>query len=383
MIAEIPTFSKTKINSTNGQHYYRVKIYFVKANKIEYKNFSTLKLWNRPSTLSQKKTNELTRQKVEASIEAIKNTIINGNWHKKKTGDENRFFDFLDNVVMKTRGSTPENASIYKTTRKALKLFFKEYNLGDNPTLNTINTKEVAENFKTFLATPNEGFRGGKYAKSTQNTYWIRFAVIMNDASIRKLIHSPETRYVEAPKIDDPDITYLTDKELEKIESSECRIPMLKNAFLFSVYTGLRKGDIEALRWSNLIQEENGDITLDILTSKKKRKLTFRIPKKAHKWLPERRSDQHRVFLGFRYNGNTNRELSYWCFTSGISKDKSDLITSHVGRHTFAVKFLKAEGNTLYALSKALAHKSMKVTEYYYATYDKSSLDADLSRAFD
>ena len=111
--------------------------------------------------------------------------------------------------------------------------------------------------------------------------------------------------------------------------------------------------------------------------------MTFRIPKKAHKWLPERRSDQHRVFLGFRYNGNTNRELSYWCFTSGISKDKSDIITSHVGRHTFAVKFLKAEGNTLYALSKALAHKSIKVTEYYYATYDKSSLDADLSRAFD
>ena len=43
----------------------------------------------------------------------------------------------------------------------------------------------------------------------------------------------------------------------------------------------------------------------------------------------------------------------------------------------------KVKGVTLYALSNALAHKSMKVTEYYYATYDKSSLDADLSRAFD
>ena len=73
---------------------------------------------------------------------------------------------------------------------------------------------------------------------------------------------------------------------------------------------------------------------------------------------------------------------SQWVYQSGVSQEKANKVSSHVARHTFAVKFLKAKGNTLYALSKAMAHKSMKVTEHYYATYDKTSLDDAMARAF-
>ena len=383
MTNEIPTFSKTKIKTNNNQHYYRIKLRFAKGNKVEYKSLGSLRLWNRPETLSQKKTNELTKKKIEASIEAIKSSILEGKWFAKKNGDNNLFFDFFDNVVTRIRGGKEDNTkSSYTSTRRALKLFFKEYGLGDNPSLNAVNTKDVAREFKIFLNSTNDAFRGGKYSKSTQNAYYIRFAIALNDAFERKLCSYPQTKYVEAPKVDDPNITYLTDNEVEKLESSECTIPMLKNAFLFAVYTGLRKQDIEDLKWHNIIIEDNGELTLDVLTQKKKRKLSFKIPKQAYKYLPQRRQDHHRVFLGFRYQGHQNKELRQWVYQSGVSQEKANKVSSHVARHTFAVKFLKAKGNTLYALSKAMAHKSMKVTEYYYATYDKTSLDDAMARAF-
>ena len=193
---ETPSVSKTKINAPNGQFYYRLCLYWKEANRKEYQQLSELRLHKRPSTLSEKKTNEEVKIKIDARIEAIKRSVVDGKYFIKRNGDKNQFFDFFDNVVTRIRGGKEDNTkSSYTSTRRALKLFFKDYGLGNDPSLNAVNTKDVAREFKVFLNSSNDAFRGGKYSQSTQNSYYTRFAITLNDAFERKLINYP-------PKID-------------------------------------------------------------------------------------------------------------------------------------------------------------------------------------
>lgn len=49
--------------------------------------------------------------------------------------------------------------------------------------------------------------------------------------------------------------------------AAHCKYPALKNAFMFSCLTGLRKSDIEKLRWREVQQQ--GDFTRIIFKQKK------------------------------------------------------------------------------------------------------------------
>ena len=70
--------------------------------------------------------------------------------------------------------------------------------------------------FKTFLNTTfSHRSSYSKLSKSTQNNYFTRFCVIMNDAVSRAIIDKSPSKNVKAPEVPDKDITYLTIEEID------------------------------------------------------------------------------------------------------------------------------------------------------------------------
>ena len=368
------TVTKTKISSTNGEHYYRVRIYYGKGVKSKYISLNDLKFWNSPKTIEQKKTNKLNKEILLDRIEALKRQVNSKNYNHNEKNEN--FFDHLDFVAKNRGGSSIKNFQLYGATKKHL-LKYCSNNYSKELMVNDIDY-DFCIGFRTYLKnTFSLRSSYNKLSESSQNSYFVRFCVIMNDAVSRGLIDSSPTSKVKAPAVPDKEITYLTLEEISTLHKTNCNNEMLKRAFLFAFYTGLRKGDIESLKWKHL-PVINSQTELDLITGKKGVRLTFKLPKQAIDLLPARGDDETKVFLGFKYDGYQNEKLRRWILEAGIKKKN---IGSHTARHSFAVYHL-SKGTPIYTLSKLMAHNSVKTTERSYAQYAKEDLNYALEKAF-
>lgn len=368
------TVTKTKISSTNGEHYYRVRIYYGKHIKSKYISLNDLKFWNTPKTIEQKKTNKLNKEILLDRIEALKRQVNSKNYnHQEK---KENFFNHIDFVAKNRGGSSIKNFQLYGATKKHL-LKYCSNNYNEELMVNDIDY-DFCIGFRTYLKnTFSLRSSYNKLSESSQNSYFVRFCVIMNDAVSRGLIDSSPTSKVKAPAIPDKVITYLTLEEISTLHKTNCDNEMLKKAFLFAFYTGLRKGDIESLKWKHL-PVINSQTELDLITGKKGVRLTFKLPKQAINLLPARGDGETKIFLGFKYDGYQNEKLRRWILEAGIKKKN---IGSHTARHSFAVYHL-SKGTPIYTLSKLMAHNSVKTTERSYAQYAKEDLNYALEKAF-
>ena len=163
---------------------------------------------------------------------------------------------------------------------------------------------------------------------------------------------------------------YLTFSEVQSLFKSDCKYPVLKNAFLFSCLTGLRWSDVNKLTWSEVRDEDN---SFRIVFSQKKIDAVeyLYISEEARQLLGKRKNPSERVFIGLKYSAVYNTELLRWCMRAGITKH----ITFHSSRHTNAVLLLE-NGADIYTVSKRLGHKELKTTEIYAKIIDKKMKEA-------
>ena len=156
--------------------------------------------------------------------------------------------------------------------------------------------------------------------------------------------------------------TALTQEELIKLSETPCNTPELKEAFLLSCITGLRKSDILSLSINDI---EKCDDTYYIYKKMKKTQRWLRLP------LPE---EAHHILSKLHAkNGNTpyffahlsphhlGEHLEVWLEDCCIS-DKH--ITFHSGRHTCATLLL-TQGTDLYTIMRYLGHQSINTTQRY------------------
>ncbi len=153
---------------------------------------------------------------------------------------------------------------------------------------------------------------------------------------------------------------FLTLDEVRMLEATPCRHDIVKRAFLFSCYCGLRISDIKALKWGN-IYRDGETYRLEIVMKKTQTPIYMALSKPALKWLPERggAADTGTVF-SMPPHATLDRTLERWTAKAGIAKH----ITFHCARHTFATMTLSL-GADLYTVSKLLGHSNIQTTQIY------------------
>jgi len=169
---------------------------------------------------------------------------------------------------------------------------------------------------------------------------------------------------------------HLSIKEIRRLSKIPCGNDQVKQAFLFSCFSGLRYSDVSRLTWANIKGEnlefrqtktgtpENLPLTaqaLQILRKQKKAKpspyLVREIPEGTVFFLPGA--------------CNINKHLKNWGKSAGIDKP----LSFHKARHSFATISLSS-GIDIYTVSKLLGHKNLATTQIYAKVIDEKKREA-------
>ena len=156
--------------------------------------------------------------------------------------------------------------------------------------------------------------------------------------------------------------TALTQEEPIKLSETPCNTPELKEAFLLSCITGLRKSDILSLSINDI---EKCDDTYYIYKKMKKtqRWLRLPLPEEAHHILSKlhAKNDDTPYFFAHLSPHHLGEHLEVWLEDCHIP-DKH--ITFHSGRHTCATLLL-TQGTDIYTIMRYLGHQNINTTQRY------------------
>lgn len=207
-------------------------------------------------------------------------------------------------------------------------------------------------------------------SQNSKASYFNKLCACINQAFDDRIIPHNPLQGIERFKADETERTYLTLEEVRAMAATHCKYPALKNAFLFSCLTGLRKSDIEKMRWGEVQQQ--GEFTRIIFKQKKTGGQEYLdINQQAAQYMGERGEPGDRVFVGFKYSSYMITELRMWAMRAGVTKD----ITFHSGRHTFAVLMIDL-GADIYTVQKLLGHKEIRTTQIYGKILDRKKQEA-------
>lgn len=236
-------------------------------------------------------------------------------------------------------------------------------------------TPEFVQGFKDYLDKTARVRDKRKKAETTEDrkplsnaskvSYFNKLRACINQAFEDRIIAHNPLRGIEGFKLEERERVYLTLEEVKAMAAAECKYPVLRNAFLFSCLTGLRKSDIEKMKWSEVRQQ--GEFTRIVFRQKKTGGQEYiDINPQAVAFMGERGEPDAHVFPNFSYSSYYLMELKRWAVRAGITKD----ITFHSGRHTFAVLMLDL-GADIYTVQKLLGHKEIATTQIYAKVMDK------------
>ena len=172
---------------------------------------------------------------------------------------------------------------------------------------------------------------------------------------------------------------YLEADDLEKIENLKLNennlyLERSLDIFLFSCYTGLRRGDIGTLANAELIKKGN-DIFIEKVCNKTVHSSGIKVVIPLI-WIRvliilKKYSKSHNQLIFGEITEKVNKELKLIAELAGIKNKK---LTMHVGRHTLAT-FLLNKGMPLEVVSKILGHTDIKTTRIYAEIVDKTVLN--------
>ena len=235
--------------------------------------------------------------------------------------------------------------------------------------------REFCRGFIAFLRTCKYN-KGKKTISNTTARLMVnRIAAALNKAVVEGLIPSNPFKTLEAkekPKRDSVAREFLTIEELKVLIKTPCRYEIVKKAFLFSCFTGLRYSDVKSLRWSEIHTAADGKtLYIEHDQVKTKSRVTIPLSDEALKWMPKREAGIDLVYHELRITATTVEVvLQEWMEDCQIDKH----ITYHCSRHTAATTLLTLGAN-LYVVSKLLGHSSIKMTEVYAKIVDQKKIE--------
>jgi integrase len=227
---------------------------------------------------------------------------------------------------------------------------------------NTITFGAISVNwldsFKAYLLT--------QVGQSTAHAYLSKVRAAINTAYRRGFIQTNVAdKSQHIPKVQ-ARREFLTLNELSALAATPARNEQVKLAFLFCCFTGLRHGDLRALKFGNVHGQ-----SLRFVMNKTGEEMILPLSTQASSIIAA--AKESRAYHGgdasvFILPSLTviERVLKQWSVDAGIGKH----ITFHTSRHTFATLTLTL-GADLYTVSKLLGHKSIQTTQIYAKVVDE------------
>lgn len=275
------------------------------------------------------------------------------------------FLEYFDLMTQqRANGETKSNFSNWKSVRAHVEAFSKA-----GTTFADIDEKWLSR-FRDYLSKAKSA-RGEHLAPNTQVCYFQKVKTCLHNAYLDNITTVDYSKMVKAPKGEQSERVYLTIEEVKKLVDTPCQLPVLKRAFLFSCFTGLRWSDVSRLQWSQ-VHWEQGVCRIIFRQKKTKGQMYLDINEQAVEMMGERGEAEARVFQGLpRYSSWPNYLLAQWVAAAGIDKHA----TFHSGRHTFATMMINNDID-LYTVKELLGHTEIHTTQIYAKILDKKKRDA-------
>lgn len=237
--------------------------------------------------------------------------------------------------------------------------------------------KDFCLGFIEYLKTATTRWGNKPLSQVTQKVYFTMFGTMMKQAVQDGVIpKNPVDMLKRSEKVKTPDTerVYLDLSEVKKLANTDCKSELVKKAFMFSCFCGLRISDIRKLKWKDIevVTDRYGNMTyrLSSIMQKTQRKVSYALSNEAIKWLPEK-GESPFVFDGLNAEGTINSYIKKWAEAAGITKN----VSFHTARHTFATMMLTL-GADLYTTSKLLGHTNIATTQIYAKIIDKKKDEA-------
>ena len=262
-------------------------------------------------------------------------------------------------------------------SKRKLKARVQEYLIyinKENLPMNKVD-KDFCKGFIAFLKTCTYNQGKKTLSSTTQRMFINRFGTVIDNAIRDGIMTMNPMRLLdkkEKPKKDNAEKEFLTIDEIKKAIATDCRYSIVKMAFLFSCFTGLRWSDIITLEWKHIHDAADGKTQyIEKKQVKTGRWVVIPLCKDAYKWMPEKVEGEDLVFHEIGITQTTVEVvLQEWMDACGIKKH----ITYHCSRHTAATMWLTLGAN-LFVVSKILGHQSIKVTEVYARIVDQTKIE--------
>ena len=285
-----------------------------------------------------------------------------------------RFFDYYESLCEKRLGADSKGnwGNWYSCLHH-----LRKYEKRDGITFEDI-TPDWVNGFRNYLDKEavawthdyRKRLKDRPLAQNSKVSYFNKLRACLRQAFEEQIIQTNPLRGIEGFKTEEGTRMYLTLDEVKLLAQTPCEYPRIKDAFLFSCLTGLRRSDIVRLRWCDV--HKQGEFTRIIFKQKKTDGQEYLdITPEAAELMGERGKPDDNIFEDIHSPNCTNTTIKLWVARAGIQKD----ITFHCARHTFATMMLDL-GTDIYTVSKLLGHREISTTQIYAKVLDKKKQEA-------
>lgn len=281
-----------------------------------------------------------------------------------------RLIDYVDKVANACLAKTGNKHGYYyslMSLNKHLLIFRKEVKLNE---VDDMFVKDfikyldgTAKNINYHRAKDKKNQKDKTLSVNSQHRLFANLHYVIKKAKREKLIINDPFDMLEPsekPKEKKGTREYLTMEEVKKLMMTECSHQVVRNAFLFCCFVGLRYSDVQGMTWGNIGYDESG-LCVTLTMKKTQKPLKAYISDIAQTFLPERgdAKDTDCVFA-LPKNDHANAVIHKWAVDAGIKKN----VSFHVSRHTSATMLLNLNV-PLEVVAKQLGHGKITTTMIY------------------
>lgn len=201
-----------------------------------------------------------------------------------------------------------------------------------------------------------------KMGQNTVRTYLNALSAVLNSAVREKIITENPLKKSHIKYIDSKR-EFLTESELIAFTKQETKYTLIKSAFLFSCWTGLRLSDVRALTFKDIKEGY-----LYFRQKKTKGVERMKLAPNALRIIDEQKIGKRENSLVFDLGASRahiNDHIRSIAKAAGIKKH----LSMHCGRHTFATRAI-TNNIDIYTVSKLLGHRELKQTQIYAKLVD-------------